>query len=306
MKKTLFCVVIAISLLSFSACGRQDTLENQNNSTQSPEINTEKANIEDLDEQDINVINPEGITLETRFLEQEGYVRISADENSLTEFLRDYELKEDGAPVLLYDGSEKRNQSAHAAVFTLPLEDSDLQQCADSVMRVWAEYYYSTDQYDKIKFYFTNGFLCEYSKWMQGYRVVVDGNDVYWSQSADYDDSYESFEKYLRTVFCYAGTLSVDTYEAETIALSDMEVGDVLLKGGSPGHVVMVVDVCENEDGEKAFLFAQGYMPAQEFHVVKNPAHLEDPWYYENEMTFPLRTAEYTFDDESMIQRLCY
>lgn len=40
-------------------------------------------------------------------------------------------------------------------------------------------------------------------------------------------------------------------------------VGDVFLKGGSPGHVVMVVDLCENEEGQKAFLPGQGYMPAQ-------------------------------------------
>ena len=50
--------------------------------------------------------------------------------------------------------------------------------------------------------------------------------------------------------------------ESEPVAMSELRVGDVFLKGGSPGHVVMVVDVCENENGEKAFLLAQGYMPA--------------------------------------------
>lgn len=53
-------------------------------------------------------------------------------------------------------------------------------------------------------------------------------------------------------------------------------------------------------------MLAQGYMPAQEFHVIKNPLHEGDPWYYEEEMCFPLSTAEYVFGDESMIQRLCY
>lgn len=252
------------------------------------------------------IILPEGTTLETRFATPEGYSRMAGSADSLTAFLRQYELKEDGAPVLLFDGGNKGNQNVHAAVFTMSLVEGDLQQCADSVMRVWAEYYWSTGQYDKIAFHFTNGFLCEYSKWMEGYRVVVDGNDVYWSQSASYDDSYETFIKYLRMVFTYAGTLSMDSYESETIALSDMEVGDVFLKGGSPGHVVMVVDVCENAAGEKAFLLGQGYMPAQEFHVINNPAHDEDPWYYENEIVFPLRTAEYSFSEETMVKRLTY
>lgn len=39
--------------------------------------------------------------------------------------------------------------------------------------------------------------------------------------------------------------------EAQPIPLSDLQVGDVFLKGGNPGHVVMVVDLCENADGKK-------------------------------------------------------
>lgn len=74
---------------------------------------------------------------------------------------------------------------------------------------------------------------------------------------------------------------------------------------GSPGHVVMVVDVCENELGERAFLLAQGYMPAQEFHVLKNPASDTDPWYYEKEITYPFVTPEYVFEEGSL-QRLSY
>ena len=100
-------------------------------------------------------------------------------------------------------------------------------------------------------------------------------------------------------VFTYAGTASMDT-EAEPIALSDIQVGDVFLKGGHPGHVVMIVDLCENVSGKKAFLLAQGYMPAQQFQVLKIPAHEDDPWYYEDEVTYPFRTPEYTFDEGSL------
>ena len=84
-----------------------------------------------------------------------------------------------------------------------------------------------------------------------------------------------------------------------------IEVGDVFLKGGSPGHVVMIVDMCQREDGKKAFLLAQGYMPAQEFHVLKNPEHKKDPWYYEEEITYPFHTPEYTFE-EGCLRRLGY
>ena len=93
--------------------------------------------------------------------------------------------------------------------------------------------------------------------------------------------------------------------EASPISIDELQIGDVFLKGGSPGHVVMVVDICQNEKGEKAFLLAQGYMPAQEFHIVKNPLHENDPWYYEEEVQFPFRTQAYTFPEGSF-RRLQY
>ncbi len=260
----------------------------------------------EVEPQEAIFVHPEGNTLTTRFATPAGYERSVVEEGSFADFLRNYEMKEDGSPVLLYDGREKGNQGAHAAVFALPIENADLQQCADSVMRMYAEYYWQNGQYDKIGFHFTNGFWCDYVTWREGYRVQVQGNDVQFVKQAQYDDSYACFVKYMRTVFNYAGTLSMDSLEAETISLSEMEVGDVILTGGSPGHVVMVADVCVDEAGKKAFLLAQGYMPAQEFHIIKNPLHEGDPWYYEEEMSFPIRTAEYVFGDESMVQRLCY
>ena len=46
-------------------------------------------------------------------------------------------------------------------------------------------------------------------------------------------------------------------------------------------------------------------MPAQSFHIIKNPTHSEDPWYYEGEIKYPLRTQNYTFDEGSL-KRLDY
>ena len=62
----------------------------------------------------------------------------------------------------------------------------------------------------------------------------------------------------------------------------------------------MLADICENAQGRKAFLLAQGYMPAQEFHILINPRHENDPWYYEEEVSYPFFTPEYTFDEGSL------
>lgn len=248
----------------------------------------------------------DGDTLENRFATPEGFERTVEEEGSIGSFLRSYTMKPDQSPVMLHNGVKKGSQTRHAAVFSMDLVEGDLQQCADSVMRMWAEYLWETGQQDQIAFHFTSGDLCSWSYWRDGYRPNVSGNSVSFSKRASYSDSYENFVRYLEIVFSYAGTLSMDTYESETIELSELQIGDVFLKGGSPGHVVMVVDACVNPDGEKAFLLAQGYMPAQDFHVIKNPVHQEDPWYYESEITFPFQTMEYSFEDESMIRRLTY
>ena len=121
------------------------------------------------------------------------------------------------------------------------------------------EGYTRTDE--KIAFHFTNGFLASYSKWKQGYRISVNGNNVSWVKSAKLDDSDETFIKYLHMVFNYAGTASMAT-ECRPVKLKDIRIGDVFLRAGSPGHVLMVVDTAKNKEGKTAFLLAQGFMPA--------------------------------------------
>lgn len=324
--KYVYAMILLLGSCLFAACGKESdnsgipdipqSVEEhllsegldaeENTDTELSEAESEPQSEDDMvvAGEDVLCIAPEGQQLQTRILPPDGYVRADAEAGSLLEFLRNYPVKEDGSPVLLYDGSEKWNQDAHVAVLKLPIEEQDLQQCADSIMRIYAEYFLASGQPDRISFHFTNGFEAEYSKWRDGQRIKVDGNRVTWVQSAEYDDSYETFVKYMRMVFSYAGTLSMDT-EAEPITVAEIQPGDVFLTGGSPGHVVMVVDVCENELGERAFLLAQGYMPAQEFHVLKNPASDTDPWYYEEEITYPFVTPEYLFEEGSL-QRLSY
>lgn len=246
-----------------------------------------------------SLINSEGKTLEERFLTPEGYTRIPKEIGSFQGYLRQYAMKPDQSPVLLYDGREKSNQSAHAAVFSMPVLDGDLQQCADSVIRIYSEYFWKMGAYDKISFHLTNGFLMDYPAWKSGKRLAVDGNRTSWVSRAGSDDSYDTFLKYLRTVMIYAGTLSLDG-ESVPVNVSDIQAGDMFIKGGSPGHCVMAADVAQDRDGRRCFLLAQGYMPAQEFQVIKNPLHEDDPWYYASELEYPLVTPEYAFNEGSL------
>ena len=247
---------------------------------------------------DAPIINAGGKTIKERFRTPEGFKR-STKKNSFAAFLESYPLYKDGAKVKLYDGTEKGNQSAHSGVLKMKLVKGDLQQCADSVIRLYGEYFYETGQYEKMKFQLVGGFPVYYEKWKQGMRVSMNGDSPSWVASKSPSNSKETFYQYLRFVFAYASTLSLEE-ESVKVKKRDIQAGDIFIHGGSPGHVVMVLDVCENENGEKAFLLGQGFMPAQQFHVLKNPLHEDNPWYYVSELTYPLETPEYTFEKGSL------
>lgn len=303
--------LMSIIILVIVGCTKKNPIQNKLSfDTQNTEKPLSSTLIDEQEDQEQNpapenvkkeekiFINVDGKTIRERIILPDGFTRIAYDTNSFGEFIRNYDLLLDGSPVLLYDGSEKSKNNAHIAVFDMNLSKRDLQQCADSIMRMYAEYYWFNEQYDKIAFHFVNGFLCSYDKWRNGSRIQINGNQIEWHKTANVDLSWEVFEKYLDTVFAYASTLSMKE-ESEPADLNDMEIGDVFLYSGSPDHVVMVVDVCVNEIGEKAFLLAQGYMPAQQFHILKNPLYDNDPWYYLSELTWPFQTPEYTFQEDS-------
>lgn len=81
--------------------------------------------------------------------------------------------------------------------------------------------------------------------------------------------------------------------------INDLLPGDVLIEKKNPyGHVIIVVDMAENEEGEKIVLFAQSYMPAQEIQVLINPNDPElSPWYHLKEGD--IVTPEWFFTSEN-------
>lgn len=246
-------------------------------------------------------INDQEMILSKRFNTPEGFERTEVASNSYADYLRNLPLKPHGSKVRYYNGSTK-NRDVHEAVIDMDVGERDLQQCADAVMRLRAEYLYERGQYHKIHFNFTNGFKADYVNWMKGNRISVEGNRAYWVKKAEPSKDYKSFRKYLDVVFAYAGTLSLSK-EMVKVPLEDMEIGHVFLIGGSPGHCVIVVDMAENKDtGEKLFMIAQSYMPAQEIHILKNPEDPErSPWY---SMDFgeTLYTPEWDFQKNHLMK----
>ena len=209
-------------------------------------------------------------------------------------------MKEFGSKVINFDGNEYGYQKGHVGVLEIPVPSNGLQQCADALMRIRAEYLWDKNRKDEIGFNFTSGHYCSWKKYAQGYRPKVNGSRVTFQKTASPNTSKESFYNYLNLIYTYAGTQSLYDELPKVSSVNDIEVGDMLIYPGSPGHVIMVVDKAENEMDEKLFIFAQGNTPAQSVHMLKNPtngdlspwyeielgAYLEIPTYYFNEVKF--------------------
>jgi hypothetical protein len=237
---------------------------------------------------------PASDSIASRFPLPAGFTRRPAPAGSFAAWLRGLPLKPGNPPVKLYNGELKGYQGGHAAVLDLDVGNKDLQQCADGVIRLRAEFLHASAQNDSLCFNFTSGDAASWPRWRSWQRPTVIKNKVRWNQSAIADDSYANFKNYLQTVFNYAGSMSLSRQLTAVADPKKIEPGDVFIHGGSPGHAVIVVDVAENAQGKRQFMIAQSYMPAQEMHLLKNPKAGESPW-YDAEETGELVTPEWTF-----------
>ena len=220
-----------------------------------------------------------GVPLEERFTPPEGCARIPAQPGSFAAWLRRLPLRPGRPPVHLFDGRLKGNQEAHEAVVAIDVGRRDLQQCADAMIRLRAEWLWARGCEDAIAFRFTSGDLARWATWKAGQRPRVDGSQVSWVPGSAADGSYAGLRRYLDVVFTYAGTVSLAREVRPVGDPRSVEGGDVFIQGGHPGHAVLVVDMAERGDGHRVFLLAQSYMPAQEIHVLRNPTHAGSPWY---------------------------
>lgn len=208
-----------------------------------------------------------------------GYRRMPAATGSFGAWLRTIPLKKDRT-VYLFDGTPKRYQGAQFAVLDISVGKTDLQQCADAVMRLRAEYCYANHDLAAIDFYTEQGVRLNFSEWARQH-----GGDT----------GRPSFHAYLTKVFMYCSTRTLERQLAPK-PLTGITHGDVLIKGGAPGHAMIVLDAAEDGAGHRIYLLAQSYMPAQDIHIVKNPDDARiSPWYAVDTARGLIETPEWTF-----------
>lgn len=220
---------------------------------------------------------------------------ITKDKNSFEYFLHSIPVSPTDS-VRLYNGNYIYRSDIDGILAT-DFGGNSNEQCADAAIYLIAKYLWTQKRYSEIKFHFVNGFLAEYEKWARGYRI--NANNKTWYRHSDKDYSYKNFKEYLDVVYTYANSFSIYN-ELQSIPFwrNKLQIGDLFITPGFPGHVAMVYDIRINEHKEQEFRLIQGFMPAQQIELLSE-------WFTFQECVHALRTPRYFFfnDEKTIVKR---
>ena len=196
-------------------------------------------------------------------------------------------------PIVDYRGRWVDDQQKHVAIVEFDVGNKDLQQCADALIRLRAEYLFASNQLNEIGFHFTNGLKYDFNSYCKGIIPIETNRGLKLALSkSPTEPDHASLRKYLDIVYNYACTISL---EKELKPTDDFEIGTVIIHAGSPGHCMIITDEKTDNNGEKLFKLVEGYMPAQSIYVLRNlNASGISPW-YKLTKNLPIETASYLF-----------
>ena len=242
----------------------------------------------------INVETIRGIPL------PKGFNYVEEGDSTYSNWLLDLKLKKNKT-VYLYNGKLKSNQDVQYAVLDIDIGKKDLIQCADAAMKLRADHLFEKHLFDQIKFIATSGNELSFENWLKGMRWKAQGAKlISYNIHKEDPNVQQEFNSFMEFVFYYCGTYSLSKQLKNVNDTRSLQPGDVFVYGGFPGHAVTVMAVAKNETGKKIFLLSQGYMPAQDIHILKNyNAPDISPWYDLSDL-YPLYTPEWQFNKGSL------
>lgn len=216
--------------------------------------------------------------LAARLAPPAGCTRVAARPGSYAHWLRHLPLLPAGTPVRSYRGKKilAADDPRLAAVVDLDVGSRDRQQCADTIMRLRGEYLHSAGRAGRAAFRWAGGERFSFKQWAAGLRPVKEGRRWRFEAKARPSRGYGSFRRYLGYLFSWTGSMHMQG-EPRVKKLEQARAGDFFIKGGSPGHAVVILDICEEASGGRRALIGQGFMPAQDLHLMRDAAG--SPWF---------------------------
>jgi len=221
------------------------------------------------------------ITVADSFAVPDGFLRVAAEDGSFGKWLRHLPLKPSDSGVVLHDGRPVADHDTVAAVIDIDVGRSDLQQCADAVMRLRAEYLFSRRLTGLIGFELYSGERYRFEAYAEGRTPILSGERIAWQSGPPQDRSHASLRRWLDIVFGFASTRSLAHELRPVDGLANAAIGDVFVHAGSPGHAVIIVDLAvDPATGRRLALLAQSSTPARDVHILRNTLDPRlGPWF---------------------------
>jgi hypothetical protein len=178
------------------------------------------------------------------------------------------------------------------AILTYDVGRADLQQCADALIRIRAEYLYAHRRYSEIGFHFIGGGYYTWTDYSRGIRPVNRGGRLVFLSTAPASGvTHRDLRNYLDIVYTYANTVSLCK---ELKPADRFETGTVIIHPGSPGHCSLVIDEAVMDRRDTVYKLVEGFMPAQSIYILSNPYEPRlSPWYHLHKG--PVTTASFEF-----------
>ncbi len=222
---------------------------------------------------------PDTVTaLEHAFPAPSGFVRSTLEPGSWGQWLRGLPLLTERQQPRTF--ANRPSFRTAAGIIALDVGHRDLQQCADTWIRLHAEYLWSIGSDEHAGYHLTSGDLIRWRDWTAGEQLLIHGSKVQRRSGPPRASDHRSYRTWLDLVFAYAGTRSLHL-DAAAPAVGPVAPGDAFVSAGSPGHAIIVLDTAFARDGRQAAVLGEGYMPAQELSVIRGrqPNALEGVWF---------------------------
>lgn len=226
------------------------------------------------------------------FSPPKGFVRIASPSNSFGAWLSGLPLRPRGTMPLTHKGTKARwSASEVAAVVDLGFgRVGHIQDCAASTFRVWSEFLVAHQRGDELAVTMNQKQRLSWSQYQRGCSPRYDKTSRKLSvkcggkerATTTPTEQSTALQKYVRSVMTWTNSATLNRHLTK-VKREALAPGHLILQPnptGGIGHASIVVDAAVGPDGERRFLIAMGFLPAQDFFILipKQTPREMGPW----------------------------
>ena len=219
-------------------------------------------------------------TFETEFTFPEGYSRIN--KTDLTDFqswVSFIPIWHQYKAVGIWKGNKAFEKEEISRVVHIPWRGQNHTNVGFP-LRIFAEYYNLYDKEYNFNVSPKEGELMTYERWLKSDFRLGPRGDVKFLESQQRDSSSVEFYKYLNMAMRHSNYKSL-AQNCDSISIKELAPGDLVIahdQKSKKGRVYFVLNIIENDNGNKLYALATGCEEACDFYIPLFNLDRNSPW----------------------------